>query len=858
MKKKLFLVVLSMILGFVLYLTLFNMKAEMIPDTEKIEYSETGFVDAMTLEDTDHLAASNDRFELYLDETTSYFTVVDKMNDTEWHSNPVGPDPWQTDLSTTMTQSAINKQKSTLELSYFNETGSLATVNNYTLSISHPATVLYDEGLRTYDIKYVEDGFQVLYAIKEVDIDYLYFPKYLEPEVLESHPDRSLLEAIAYTGYDEEMDVYVITQYEGMSMLVRKRLYDIFYGEGGLGYSRERAIEENESYGYMEAEELIEFKIGIDVRLTDEGVRVSVLRDSISETASSKLASVSLYPLFGTAVSEIDGIETSGSIILPDGSGAVMEFNNGKHYQQPYSKHLYGHDLGMLPHKKPESQNPITIPLYGMVKEDSAFAAIITSGDAMATINADVSGRIDSYNKVYPTFDFRENEAVILGTGFNQYAIDLWTEEPVDMDFTVNYVFLEEEKADYVHIAKAYADYLDEHHTFSSIDETHETTLTMELLGAYEQKDFFMGVPYNRSESMTTFEQAQWMTEAFIERGVDDIDIVYKGMINGGLSSSVANTFDVERVLGGEKGYETLLSYTRENDITVYPSVSLMTADGFIKPFDQFRYAASRLDGKLSKDYIYHLPSKLPYEEAPSVKNFKPDYVVNPLYFEAFFNRFSNRYEGNAIAFETLANKLGGHYGDDLVYRQTAMWIQSDILKKSSDNLLLKNPFGFAYPYVENITDMPMEMTRYPILDYSIPLLQLVLSGKINYSTISLNMSTERTDEYMFLKIIETGSNMKYTLSYDDSSQLKETKHNQYFSTQYMNWIDRIEDHIHELNELGIHEGHLVDHEMIADHVIKVSYSHGLEILINYNLQTTYGILGYDIPPMDYIVMGVE
>jgi hypothetical protein len=131
---------------------------------------------------------------------------------------------------------------------------------------------------------------------------------------------------------------------------------------------------------------------------------------------------------------------------------------------------LYGVDLGILDYKLPEVQQDILIPVYGMVKEENAYAAIITEGDTMATINADVSGRIDSYNKIYPTFNFREVEAITIGSGFNSYGLDLWTEHRVNSDFTVDYSFLNGDSANYVGVANTYKDYLENNFEFDSID----------------------------------------------------------------------------------------------------------------------------------------------------------------------------------------------------------------------------------------------------------------------------------------------------------------------------------------------------------------------------------------------------
>ncbi len=839
------------------YLFMFNMRPKTIPETDLMVFSRDGFTMSEELSNTNKLVTSNTNFELYLDETTSYFTVVDKSNGEVWSSNPSESDPWELDPDETITNSALDKQKSTLEISCFDSAGSLATFNNYKYSIYHPESILEDEGKRTFEVKYTDDGFQILYLIQDLEIDYLYFPKFLPKDVLEGMEDRDLLEAIAYTTFDEEKQVYEIYQYQDMSKLVKKRLFKIFYEEAEVSYTREQSIDENASYGYTEQYEKISFEIGINISLNLDGIDASVMKESISEPDNFQLASITFLPLFGTAVSEIADVATEGSIVLPDGSGAIIEFNNGKFYQEPYSKRVYGEDLAILNYKMPEQQQKISIPLFGMVKENAAFAAIITEGDTMATINADVSGRIDSYNKVYTSFRFRENESVTLGSGFNTYGLDIYTEDIVNTDFTVKFVFLDNDSNDYVGIANVYQEYLTSSKSFLGEDITGKTVVTTELLGAYDKKEFVLGVPYYSSNSLTKFSESQIIIDELISRGVLEMNVIYTGMINGGLSSSLADEFKIEKVLGGKRDYNNFIDYLSTKNINLYPRINLMTTADYNKMFDNFRYTSSRIDGSQSLLFKYHLPSKLPYSEV-TYEYLKDEYVINPLYLSPIMDKFSKDYNGSYLTYNMLGSILGGNYDNsNTIYKQDSLYLQEAILSGVKESVMLSNPLGFAMPYANFITDLPTETTLYAILDYQIPLVQLVLSGRVDYSTASLNIANERSDQYNFLKVIETGSNIKYTLSYDDSKELRETPYNYYLSTNYKNWLDRIENTVKELDEIGIHEGYLVVHERLQANVYKVTYSHGLEIIINYNLSdVTIGTK--TISAMDYVVLEVN
>jgi hypothetical protein len=850
--KKILIFALAMILIFT-YIFLFNMKAMNYQSPNLRSFSTEGFVDSMDLSNQNRLVAENDHFLLHIDETTSYIKVTDKRNGELWRSNPVDQDPWDLNPNKTITTTAKARQKSTLEIVYFNRAGSLTTINNYDYSIFHPESVLSPAGLRTFSIKYLENAVQVLYEITDLEIDHLYFPKYLPKDVLESMPERNTLEFI-YARFDSTLDAYEITLYEDMSLNVKKILYEIFYLNGD--YTRERAIDENYEYGYTEQFEKPTFEIAIEIKLHSDGVETSIITNSIKESDDAKLARITLYPLFGTAVSIINNEPSEGYIVLPDGSGAIIDFNNGKQHVSPFRKRVYGDDMSMLSYKMPEQQQKMNIPLYGMIKENHGFAAIITEGDGMAAIHADVSERTDSYNKAFVSFNIRESESVILGSGFNRYGIDIWTRERVSTDFSVRYVFLEGDSASYVGIAKAYQKYLIDEKGFIQNDVSNVTILTTEFIGAYDEKAFFLGVPYKSMGSMTSFKEAEMIIETLRLNNIQHMNVLYTGMFNGGLSSDFQDRANIEKVIGGNKGFQQFENTLNSMNIAVYSNLNIMTAANYYRLFDQYRYTASRIKGSHAKDFMYHYPSYLPYSETPFNQR-DDDYVINPIYYQELMERLKKNTSFEHVSFSMLGSRLAGHYPkSNILFRQDAINIQEQLFEQMDYTMMLNNPLAFAIPYANYMIDLPTETTLYAIIDDQIPLLHLVLSGLVDYTAESLNLSQDRSPQYKFLKTLETGSNLKYTLSYHSSSRLLNTDYNYYMSTHYVNWVDQIVDQINEMNTLGIHQGHLVNHERLLKNVYRVTYSHGLSLVLNYNL-SSITIDDVDVDPMNYVVWEV-
>jgi hypothetical protein len=351
------------------------------------------------------LVAENEYLQMYLDPVETDVAIREKSSGEIWYTNPA--DSEQDTVATGYYQKLL---KSQINLTYINEATQVSTMNNYANSIQDGQ----------FEVTAVDNGVRITYMIGD-SVAFL-----LLPEAITEGRMQQFLEKMSssqqkkikrnYTLYEsgESGNEEIASQYP---VLEQENIYVL---RGGVkDYMREELAGYLEEAGYTQedyeidsanvqgadADENVWFEVPLTYQLDGENLVVTMDPEEVSyNTNGYYLVKIELLPYFGASMKD------DGYLFVPDGSGALIYFNNGKINENSYTASVYGQDETMLYTAWNESQvdaeNTVRMPVFGIREEDRALFAVIEEGDGYATINAGISGKTSSYNNVYASFSY--------------------------------------------------------------------------------------------------------------------------------------------------------------------------------------------------------------------------------------------------------------------------------------------------------------------------------------------------------------------------------------------------------------------------------------------------------------------
>lgn len=541
-------------------------------------------------------------------------------------------------------------------------------------------------------------------------------------------------------------------------------------------------------------------KITVPVRyvLEDEGLRVSVDVSKIKEKNTSEengtvLTNIALNPQFGAApAADINGVPTEGYMIIPDGSGAVINYNNGKSgYSIAYDQKLYGRDYTAVPLSAPKVTDQAYLPVTATVSGKDGLVIIADEGDANADVCAQISGQqSQSYNTTYFSFELRSTDTYYMsGNAGNKLTV--FEKGSIETpSVSVLYVPVTDEKSvNYADVAKVYRDHLIANGGLKQITQEGQYNFYLDLYGGVMKEQSILGIPVNLKTSMTSFEEAGEIIEKFTSEGVTDIVVGYNDWTNKLIKGNISTKFKPAGKLGGKGDFEDLESYAESVGAEIYPTVENLTMNSSTLGYWTFTNTAIRVSNAFSRQSTYSIA--FGYEE----KGVSPALLTPNAYGKVFgeiLDSFTDKGQdkisygdySTALVSDFLKKEKSVRYKT----RQTIVQGYEDATNGGINKILCDGANAYLFKYASHITDVPIYSSGFNITDFDIPFYQMVIHGYVPYSSTAINKSSDAQEA--FLLSIAYGSGLHYDMIHEQAQEIADTDYDDLYYAYYDAWLD--------------------------------------------------------------------
>lgn len=698
----------------------------------------------------------------------------------------------------------------------------------------------------TYQYQLLENGVRIIYEMGNPNKTYKNFPKYITKERMENlvlqHLDPTqrvtvereyILTKGGYYSRESSKD-------RAIRPLAANNLYHLFYEVGK--YTADELMEDNLTYEIDPTEYPTDLVITAPIEFTLEGDDLKVripTGQMTSNDRNKEITELDFLPYF------LNSGETEGYMFVPDGSGALIYFDSTKLYESQFTGRYYGGDklLDMTSYDHADIQ--MMMPVFGFKNSNSAVFGVIEEGAEAATLSAYIrdSFQGEKLNRLSLNFKIRERQKIKANTrgpysDFHVYGI---TEDYYKDDIVVRYHYLPREKASYVGMAEFYAGYLEEKGVLAKKQDAEDAPFFLELLGATDKERFVAGIPYQGTEQLTSFREAQEILASLTGQGIKNISLIYSGMINGGLNQRYAGTVSRVPGLGSSSDWSSLLNYASDIGALVYPNVKLQTA------YTMKKLSGSQVAYTLSneKAVLYRFD---PILRLPETDSEYQQFIINPAYFDTYFKSFSKSYTSlgtAALASDDLLTFLPATYQKGKqISQSSAKKYFAGALETISEgrSLMLSNPADIAYAHTGQIMNLPGQTSGLRILDAGIPFMQMVLNGSITHSTTDINKNPLFTEDDV-MRAVEGKSALKFSFFDAPPEAVNKTLQNDRFTAQFSVWEGRIGEIYEQYNAFWqkVMNASVADHQILDKQGLLrlVTYSNGVKVYLNYSDEET-------------------
>lgn len=775
----------------------------------------------------------NDKYVLYYRESDANLAVLNKTTGYAFYSNPKTIDE----------NSTGTKIKSQLVFKYY-KNNAVTVMDNYDFGIE-------DQNLPEFTVE--NDILKVLYKVGDSAFTTDMIPAAFVKESFEknilsklSEEDKAtvLERYVLYTtkGMDEEIlkeiemnfpsvrkhDLYVFNT--ATPSYIAEKIYNIFVSVGYSVKDLDRYCSESEVENRYEEKPF--FNAQVAYSLSDTGLKVEIDPSKIEYNDTFKPISLEILPYFGACFKGSDGY-----MLVPDGSGAVIEFDNGKTGVNYYEKAVYEVDNVYNEATSTGNIQLTSLPFFGISGEKGGIIASVDSGYEGMSVAAEISGSNTSFNRIAPSFTLFSSDKF----SFSANSLDTYlkySEKIFSGKITVNYLFTDN-YASYSELAVIYREHLKKLGVLKSNSKA-KNNMNISFIGTSEVTKSFLGIPYKSMEAYTTVEQAG---EILDKLSIKNTDVRLTDFLNGGSSQNSVTSLKLQSSVGKLKEIKALYG---------------KSSNTYLSMFAQYEADADKSDSaiSISQEVAYRLNYDLINRNKETQKY---TCLLTSALLEKFSGKIASQLEDDgikAINLRDLGYELNSDFREDSEQdryqaRVAAQKYMQNLSKKAT--LSVDKGSIFALPYVNKIWDIPMDSSNYHIEDYSVPFYQMVISGSIAYTAEPINDGSQIN--YEFLKCLEYGAEPQFALTYEDLDNVVYYKED-YYGYNYENHIDTIKNMAKRYSKVADSVGNstIVRHENFDGKTAVTEYDNGVKLYVNYTKESMKSE-GNIVPAEDFVII---
>ena len=796
----------------------------------------------------------NDKLKLTMDPLTTQFSLLVKDTGKVWYSNPEDADADPVALSMEK-----GRLKSTLLMSYCSAGGMETMFNSYDKSVA--------KGL--YEIEATDDMIRVYYTIGDQEREYRIPPastvENFESWIGKMDAQTASKAKNSYKLYDinklgksddkeallekypslESQPLYIIRDNRGPVIL--QTLEQAFEA---VGYDAAALEADKELVQGTSGSTAAVFNITMQYRLDGDSLVVEFPISEMEFNKDNPLYTLTPLPYFGAG-----GTDDEGYLVVPEGGGALINFNNQKTAQNAYYANLYGWDMA-LSRESVVHSTEADFNAFGIINGDSSFLCLLEEGAPYVSIKADVSGKSNSYNYAQAVYSITNREQYSFSQALTTGAVFVYQESLPDETLTQRYRFID--SGSYVDMAKDYQEYLKERwgDRLALQDET-QAPVSVEILGAVDKVKQILGVPVSRPLELTTYSEAADLITRLHGEGMTNLSVKLSGWCNGGVRQKYLKKVKTISALGSKKDLQKLVDTAESMGVGLYLDGSTQYAknSGILDGFFSYSDAAKFISKERAEIYQYSTVTFAQRESSESYYLLHTDLTLEAADKLAEYAKGL----GAGVSFQEVGSELSSDfYLKDMNSRQAVLNKQVSQLQEMSDSgmkIMVNKGFDYVIPYSDIVTNMALQGSEYTILDEFIPFYQIALHGYVDYTGKSLNLSDDYREE--LLRSAEYGAGLQFTFMDESAFTLQKTLYSEYFGAEFDAWHDRMMEIYDRYNaELGhVFGQEMTGHEILSEELTCTTYADGTKVYVNYGYEDISVPSGVTVPARDYAVV---